>query len=283
MLIAQITDIHIGFAPQEQPEELNYTRFRATLARILDGPNQPDMMVISGDITDKGDSESFAKTAALLADCPFPIWPMVGNHDSRSGLLSAFNQVQSEDGFIHYVVEQDGLRIIMLDTLEKGRHGGAFCEKRADWLSARLDEKPDMPVLIFMHHPPIVAGIDWMDPDPREPWIARLAGVLDGRASQIKAIHCGHLHRPISTSFCGIPLCVTPSVAPLVTMDLRPIDSDVPDARDLIDTEPPTYAIHRWDGANLVTHYERVGDWKVLASYTQSLQPMIQHMFSERS
>ena len=64
--------------------------------------------------------------------------------------------------------------------------------------------------------------------------------------------------------------------------DLRPIDPDRPDGRDLITTEPPTYALHLWDGANLVTHYERVSGWNVLASYTANLQSMIQHMFSER-
>ena len=40
--------------------------------------------------------------------------------------------------------------------------------------------------------------------------------------------------------------------------------------------------IHRWDGGQLVTHYERVLGWNVLAHYTANLQSMIQHMFSER-
>ena len=275
VLIAQMTDIHVGFAPDERPEELNLTRFRATLARLLEGPNRPDMLVLSGD--------SFAKTAALLADCPCPILPLVGNHDSRAGLLGAFPKVVPADGgFLHYVVEAPlGLRIICLDTLEDGRHGGAFCEGRAAWLAARLAEAPDTPTLIFMHHPPVVAGIDWMDPAPREPWIERLREVLTGQ-HQVQAIHCGHLHRQIVTRFAGIPLGVTPSVAPLVAMDLSPIDQNAPDDRELITTEPPTYALHRWDGQSLVSHYERVGDWQVLARFHAGLQPMIRGMFAER-
>jgi 3',5'-cyclic AMP phosphodiesterase CpdA len=283
VLIAQMTDIHVGFAPDEKPEELNLTRFHATYRRLLEGPNVPDMLVLSGDITDHGDAESFAKTAALLKDCPFPVVPLVGNHDSREGLLGAFPQVQPADGgFLHYVVEAPmGLRIICLDTLEEGRHGGAFCEARARWLSARLDEAPDQPTLIFMHHPPVIAGIDWMDPAPDEPWMVRLREVLTGQA-QVQAIHCGHLHRQISTRFAGIPLGVTPSVAPLVAMDLTPIDQHTPDNRELITTEPPTYALHRWDGQSLVSHYERVGDWQILARFHAGLQPMIQGMFAER-
>lgn len=283
VLIAQMTDIHVGFAPDERPEELNLTRFRATFQRLLTGPNRPDMLVLSGDITDHGDAESFAKTAELLKDCPFPVIPLVGNHDSREGLLGAFPQVQpAEGGFLHYVIDAPlGLRIICLDTLEDGRHGGAFCEARAAWLAARLAEAPDAPTLIFMHHPPVVAGIDWMDPAPGEPWMERLGEVLTGQ-SQVLAIHCGHLHRQIVTRFAGIPLGVTPSVAPLVAMDLTPINKNVPDDRELITTEPPTYALHRWDGQSLVSHYERVGDWQVLARFHAGLQPMIEGMFAER-
>ena len=281
MLIAQMTDIHIGFAPDEMPEEYNRIRFRATLRRLLDGPNAPDMLVLSGDITDNGDLDSFEKTAELLVECPFPVWPMVGNHDTREALVEAFPQVRLEGGFLHYAIEGQGLRVLLLDTLESGRHGGAFCEARAEWLTAQLDAAPGTPTLIFMHHPPVVSGIEWMDPTPDEAWILRFGAVVEGR-SQILAIHCGHLHRPLATSFRGIPLHVTSSVAPLVAMDLRAIDKDVPDGRDLITTEPPTYAMHRWDGTNLVTHYERVSDWRVLAHYTGSLQAMIQDMFAER-
>jgi 3',5'-cyclic AMP phosphodiesterase CpdA len=281
MLIAQINDIHIGFDPDEKPEEFNRIRFRAVLDRLLTSPNPLEALVLAGDLTDKGDRESFRKTAALLEQLPCPLYPMVGNHDTREELWGAFPQTPNNGGFVQYAIELDGLRLVFLDTLELGRHGGAFCEARAEWLTAELDAHPSTPTIVFMHHPPVISGIDWMDPAPHEPWIERFGQAVEGRA-QIVAIHCGHLHRPLTTMFRGIPLGVTPSVAPLVAMDLRPIDPQRPDERDLITTEAPTYALHRWDGERLVTHYERVGDWRVLANYTPNLQPMIQEMFAER-
>lgn len=283
ILIAQLTDIHVGFAPEDGDAELNLVRLRAVLKRLAEGPNRPDLLVLSGDITDRGDAESFAKTAGMLTGFGCPVLPMVGNHDSRAALVAAFPQVQpAQDGFLHYVIEAGlGLRVICLDTLEDGRHGGAFCEARAAWLAARLAEAPDRPTLIFMHHPPVVVGIDWMDPAPAEPWMERLGAVLEGQR-QVLAIHCGHLHRPVNTRFAGIPLSVTPSVAPQVALDLRPIDAALPDDRELITTEPPAYALHRWDGHSLVSHYERVGDWDVLARFTPGLQGMIEGMFAER-
>jgi 3',5'-cyclic-AMP phosphodiesterase len=281
MIIAQMTDIHIGFEPDAKPEELNRTRFRATLDRLLKQPNVPDMLVCSGDITDRGDADSFAKTAALLADLPFPVHMMVGNHDNRDGLLAAFPQTRREGGFIHTAFEQDGLLVVLLDTLEEGRHGGAFCTSRRDWLRSTLEANRNTPTLVFMHHPPVISGIGWMDPAPDEEWIRNLAFAFDGM-DQVQAIHCGHLHRPLVTSFCGIPLAVTPAVAPLVSLDLRPISGDHPDARALITTEPPTYALHHWDGTRLVTHYEKVCDWQVIAYYGPHLQPMIREMERER-
>ncbi len=281
MLIAQMTDIHIGFDPETKPEEFNRTRFRATLDRLLASPDAIDMLVLTGDLTEHGDRESFERTAELLKACPFPVHAIPGNHDSREGLLAAFPDTPSEDGFIHYALERDGLRVLMLDTFEPGRHGGAFCAKRRDWLRAQLDAQQDTPTLIFMHHPPVVSGIDWMDPAPDEDWIANFAAAIEGHG-QVLAIHCGHLHRPLATGFRGVPLSVTPSVAPLVSLDLRPVDPAQADNRALITTEPPCYALHRWDGDSLATHYETAGDWEVLEYYGEHLKPMMRDMLAER-
>ena len=105
-----------------------------------------------------------------------------------------------------------------------------------------------------------------------------------GRAHQ-PAPHADEHHTGGPANATGTPSLtptVTPSVAPLVALDLNPIDKDVPDGRELITTEPPTYALHRWDGASLVSHYERAGDWEVLARFHAGLQPMIEGMFAER-
>ncbi|MEO6041666.1 MAG: metallophosphoesterase [Croceibacterium sp.] len=281
MLIGQLTDIHLGFAPDGPEEELNKVRLRAVLARLLDGPNLPDMLVLSGDLTEHGDAASFTALAELVSASGIAAWPMVGNHDTREALLRAFPSVAAQGGFVHYTIEQGGLRVIMLDTLEPGRHSGAFCKVRARWLAAQLDAAPGRPTVIFMHHPPVVSGIAWMDPDPGASWIERFGAAVEGRR-QILAIHCGHLHRTLATRFRGIPLHVCPSVDPQVALDLTSIDDAYADGRELIAAEPPAYALLRWDGERLVTHYEHVGDWHVLARYTNKLQPMVKAMAAER-
>lgn len=281
MLVAQITDVHIGF-DKASPEEHNLLRLRAILRRLAEGPHRPDLLLLTGDLTEDGAPQDYARLATELASCPVPAWPLVGNHDLRAELLAAFPQVTPPpDGFVHYVLDQGPLRVIVLDTLEPGRHGGGFCEARADWLSARLAEAPGRPTLIALHHPPFPAGIPWMDTDPREPWVARLATCLAGQ-DQVKGLICGHVHRTVLTRWEGLPALICPSSAPAVALDLTPIDPDRPDDRALITDEAPGYALHRWNGREIVSHFEFAGDWRTFARYDPKLQPMIREMLGER-
>jgi 3',5'-cyclic AMP phosphodiesterase CpdA len=284
VLIAQVTDCHIGFDPAD-PEEDNVRRLRAVLARLTNGPNRPDLLLLTGDLTNSGDPASFARLAGLLAACPIPARLLCGNWDERGVLLAQFPDAASVAGFVQFEMAFAGLRLIALDTTEPGRHGGAFCAARAAWLSERLDADPGTPVLIAMHHPPIVSGIDWMDGTGEEPWIARFRAAIEGRA-QVRAIISGHLHRSIHTTFAGVPLIVCPSSAPAVTLDLNRFDPAAPDGRPMVVAEPPGYALHRWDGARLVTYFEAVpvsGPWEVLARFDGVMQRSVRKNADERS
>lgn len=283
MLIAQITDCHIGFYSKVL-EGANTRRLRAALERLCNGPNRPDLLLMTGDLTAYGDGQSYARLAELLAACPFPVRVLPGNHDDRDGLLAAFPQTRAQDGFIQFDVALPGFRVIGLDTLETGRHGGAFCQRRADWLRSRLEADSATPVLIAMHHPPIETGISWLDADRREPWIARFGEAIAG-FPHVRAIIAGHMHRTIHASFAGVPLSVCPSSAAAVALDLSPLDPDRPDGRGLVLDEPAGYALHRWDGTGLVSHFQAVttGEpWEVLARFDGAMQDLMHHIASER-
>jgi 3',5'-cyclic AMP phosphodiesterase CpdA len=281
LLIAQITDVHIGFDPGN-PDERNMQWLRAVIERLAAGPNRPDLLLISGDLTEWGDAASYARLAETLSACPFPAWAMVGNHDDRAALLAAFPQTPSAEGFVHYVLELGGLRVIVLDTLEPGRHGGAFCEARLAWLRAQLAADTSTPTFIAMHHPPFESGITWLDCAAGEAWIARFATAVAG-FPQIRGIVAGHLHRMIHTVWNGIAITVCKSTAPAAALDMSPIDPEVPDRRELITDEPPGYALHRWDGQRLITHFESVTAHTALARFDDALQPMIKGMMAERT
>ncbi len=283
MLIAQITDCHIGF-DRDNPQEDNVLRLGAVLNHLNTGPNRPDFLIMTGDLAAYGEAGNYSRLVQLLAACPFPVRLMVGNWDRREGLQAAFPENAEPGGFVQFEVALPGLRLIALDTTEPGRHGGAFCDERAAWLSALLDGDPETPVLLAMHHPPVETGIEWLDSGASESWIARFAGAIAGRP-QVRAIIAGHMHRPIYTTFCGIPLIVCPSSAPHVTLDLSAIDPERPDGRPLVSAEPAGYALHRWDGAKLTSHFGTVPigqPWEVLASFDAAMAKTVSQNARER-
>lgn len=281
LLIAQITDIHIGFDPDAGEDEFNYKRFLAVRDHLMAQEVQPDILILSGDLADGGNADSYARLKDAISVCPFPVYPMTGNHDTRSVLVKAFPGFENEDGFVQYAIELDGFRVLCIDSLDQGRHGGGFCEKRAAWVTRELNAHPETPTLIVLHHPPVVAGIDWMDPKTSEPWYQRFHETVAGQ-SQIVGIAAGHLHRPVFSEVQGIPLSVVPAVAPAVTLDLRPVDTEIADERGIVDAEPPFYGLHRWHDGKLVTHLQPVGEWQTLARYGDNLKPMMQGLLDER-
>lgn len=280
VLIAQITDIHLGFEPG-RADELNRQRLDQTLDRLRGLEPRPDLLICTGDLIDRGDKESYLALRDALSDLPFPSYLTLGNHDDRGNFVAVFPSYSLPDGYLQYEIDAGPLRILVLDTLEEGRHAGAFCEARAAWLNARLDEQVDRNTLIVLHHPPMEVGIAWMNTDPREPWVERLAQCLSGRANVVGLI-CGHVHRAIATRWRGHVVATCPSTAPQVALDLRDIDGAVPDMRSLIVADAPGYALHWWNGRELITHWDRVDDLPVLARYDQNLQGMVQHMLAER-
>ncbi|MEP6175978.1 MAG: phosphodiesterase, partial [Parasphingorhabdus sp.] len=218
MLMAQITDIHLGFDP-DNPAEFNRKRLDQAIKIICAMDPQPDLLLATGDLVDRGDQESYRRLENALSVVPFPVHMCLGNHDLRAPFSKQFPDVPTVEGFVQYEVDTPQLRLLVLDTLEEGRHGGAFCDIRAAWLTEKLSEKPDKPTVLVLHHPPVESGIEWMNTHPDEPWVGRLAETVAGH-KQVKGMITGHLHRNISTWWGDISLAICASTAPQFARDL---------------------------------------------------------------
>jgi Icc protein len=279
MLIAQISDVHLGFDPDD-PDELNLRRFDQLLAHLARLDMRPDALLVTGDLTDRGDAGSYARLAERLGHLRMPVHLAIGNHDRRAGFRAAFPATPTAYGFVQYAINTGALRILVLDTHEEGRHGGGFCGVRAAWLGERLAEAPDRPTLIALHHPPIETGL-WMTTDDRAPWLARLAGAIAGHRNVV-ALVGGHIHRPIAGTWRGVPVLVCPSVAPAVALTLAPIDPDAPDDRPMVTAAPPGFALHLWRGGRLTTHFDTAETHPALARFDPRMQPLLAHLRDEQ-
>jgi 3',5'-cyclic AMP phosphodiesterase CpdA len=280
--VAQVTDLHIGF-DQGNPHELNVRRLNLVIDHLQEMRPKPSMLMVTGDLVERGDDlDAYRHMYALVSRWDGPILWTIGNHDSRESFLSVVQSVpKTENGFVQYEMDHGGVRWIVLDTLDPGRHGGMVCEERASWLAARLAERTDDPTVIVLHHPPVDTGIDWMSALSCEAWVKRLEAIIRP-AAQIVGLIAGHVHRPIATSFAGKPLMVCSSTAPWVALDLEDIDPRHPDGRALIVGDAPAFALHYWNGERMLTHFDFAGPRNVMATYDSNLQPMIRDFIKER-
>lgn len=274
MIIAHISDIHIKAGSSALGTE-NVGRLALVLERLAQVAPTPDLLVISGDLAEEGDLASYRVLRGLLEPVPIPMLLAVGNHDRRDAFRTAFPDTPVQDGFVQYAVDIGKRRIIVLDTLEEGRDGGAFCAIRAEWLRTTLAEKPNTETLIVLHHPPAATGIDWMDMHPAEAWATTLGDIIRPHP-QVVALIAGHVHRAIAMQWEHRALTVISSTAPQVALDLRPIDGQQPDDRPLIVAEPPGLALHRWtDDGLFVSHFDTASEPRTIARFDEQHQPMI--------
>jgi len=262
MLIAQISDLHIRLPDPQAPRAVETTAF---LPPLLDAVNRvaprPDCVLITGDLTDAGRPEEYARLRETLQMLAMPCYLIPGNHDERANLAAAFpdhdylQQMQQTGGpFIQYTVEQYRLRLIALDTVVPQQPHGELCAERLDWLAARLAEQPERPTVIIMHHPPFVTGLQSMD----------AMGLLSGKAEleaivrrypNVERVLCGHLHRTIFRRFGGTVASTCPASAHQIALDLAS------EKRLAVTLEPPGFHVHAWLDGHLVTHHAVVGDY----------------------
>jgi 3',5'-cyclic AMP phosphodiesterase CpdA len=249
MLIAQLTDLHVrprGIAAN-RVAETNMLTERALRAVACRRP-APDVVIISGDLTECGRPAEYAVLAEMLARIlPMPVYVIPGNHDRRENLVAGIPGVGLQDGFVQYAVEGLPIRLVMLDTVVPGAGHGELCPTRLDFLDRTLAARPEVPTMIVMHHPPFQCGIAHMDKIAlRQP--QDFAEIV-GRHKQVHRIVSGHHHRPVFAAVRQAIASISPSVAHQVEFSLDPTS---PAAFVL---EPGAYQLHSWNAADgFVTH-----------------------------
>jgi 3',5'-cyclic-AMP phosphodiesterase len=167
MLIAHISDLHVrprGKAAY-RVSETNMFLERAIDALAALRP-RPDLVLISGDLTDCGLPEEYEQLALLLRRLDLPILAVLGNHDRREPYRAAFGErlgAPTSGGFVQFAVAAGPLWIVGLDTVVPGRSEGALCAERLAFVEEALARGVGRPTLIVMHHPPMECGIAHMD------------------------------------------------------------------------------------------------------------------------
>ena len=262
MIVAQITDLHLGGPIAVAGSAVDP---RASLDRAVAHLNQrrpaPDLVLVTGDLTQEGGPEEYADARAGLAALDMPAYVIPGNHDDRANMAAAFGAdgyLPKDGGFLHYVIDGRPLRILALDTHVPGESGGALCDERLAWLERRLAEEPERPTLIAMHHPPFATGIPAFDAIGCRGGDA--LGDLVVRYHNIEGVLCGHVHRAMDMRWRGTVVSVTPSTVYQYPLELGEGAKFVPVP------EPAACRLCLWTpGVGLVSHLSYIAPGGVTA------------------
>lgn len=203
--LIQLTDSHIG---EEREHRLagicTYDTFRQVLADIAAMDVLPQMLMVTGDVAAFGKHKAYQLFAEQIRFLEIPYAWLPGNHDD-------FEVMQQSVTSAPYwpLLEFGNWRVLSLNTAISGQAGGTLAEEELDFLAGVLAREAEHPVAIFMHHPPIPVGCDWLDKQ-RVSNADQLERIVSG-AGNVSAIFCGHVHQATETAWAGTTVYTSPS------------------------------------------------------------------------
>lgn len=218
--ILLFTDIHVTHNCKPIIRLDPAQRFADGLSHALAHHPDAEGIVIMGDLTHHGITQQYTQLRWLLADCPIPVHLMLGNHDDRVVFLQEFpDSPRTDAGFVQFSLNNDGHRLICLDTKDANapdRHSGWLCAERLDWLAGQL--QTDRMVTVLTHHPPFDSGFQGMDAIKLRNGDQLLALLQKHGVQQLIS---GHIHRTIMGNIGGLPIAMLKSTCHQMPMDLN--------------------------------------------------------------
>lgn len=242
MLIAQVSDIHAA------PDNAHLQRFE----RVLSWLNQlsPDLLVLTGDLTDGSWQEGYAEIAARLDEQRYPSLLLPGNSDDRGLMRQTWGNdcwaSEAPGELLHFSYDSGELLLAGLDSTVSEKSYGSVSGRLA-WLDKQLRQAGDRPTLLFLHHHVFTSGIPTLD-ETMCRGLGELEELIRRPPARLLAISSGHVHRPVAGTFAGIQANICGSVCPANPLWFG--STSVPPA-----TEPPMLMIHRYEAGRLSSHH----------------------------
>lgn len=264
-LLVQLSDTHVTHPGRLLSGRVDTaSALRHAVSRVLRLQPRPVAVLISGDLVDAGHPAEYGQLRELLQpliDAGLPLALMPGNHDAREPLQATFaDQPGVHCGepaapAIQYALDLPGpLRLVVLDSLQPGRPEGGFDDARLAQAQGLLSERPGVPTLVALHHPPHATGLAVMDSMALQQGLSGFEALIAAHP-QVQRVVCGHLHRLTLGRVAHAASFSAPSTAHQVALDLAP------EAPLAITLEPAGWLIHAWGpGLPLVSHLALAGE-----------------------
>ncbi|MCB0689678.1 MAG: metallophosphoesterase, partial [Saprospiraceae bacterium] len=206
MQLLFFTDLHTGNVG-EYPHHVDLRKNFTDLLREI-SQHHFDYLIIGGDLClQSGDVAIYQWQKEQLDALKKPYFIIAGNHDNQLLLCEVFEAcVLAGNEEIYFSKIWDGIPVLFLDT---GR--GSMSGQQKEWLRTTLKGAVDTPVVIFMHHPPLLMQVPHMDRQYALEDREEIQSILQETPNP-KHIFCGHYHVEKNAFQGNVSVTVTPSL-----------------------------------------------------------------------
>src|SRR6478672_176900 len=214
---AVVSDLHIGLPETiwDHPNRFHLVEVSIpALERVLKHLEQLDLdfVLLPGDLTQHGEPENHAWLSARLAQLPFPVYVVPGNHDVPT-LLANEQSIGFQDfpyyyrkfGYqnpdqLYYTCQiLPGVQLIGLNSNQfdaEGKQIGHLDQVQLAWLQEVLADVDDQLVLVMLHHN-LLEHLPGQSHHPLgSRYMLQNASVLSHllQKSRVQLVFTGHLH-----------------------------------------------------------------------------------------
>ena len=184
-IIAHISDLHISDTAFD--EEI----FMQAVAEINN--LNPDMIILTGDLTNDGYYREFQQAVKYLDMFEAPLFAVPGNHDARNLGHQSFEELIGENSW--KLTKENDFTVIGLDSSSPDEDRGHVGKPQRMWMEHQLDQCVinELSSIVVLHHHVIPI------PDTgRERNILSDAGEILKTLTthEVDLILCGHKHVP---------------------------------------------------------------------------------------
>lgn len=243
MRILQLTDLHVNaegrraFLRAESLRDL-----QRTVDYILQVDLQPDVVVVTGDVSTDGTVSAYELVRQELSRLGCPFWVLPGNHDKKAEMKAVFADEchTALDGVPGRCVDMDEARLLLLDSAVSGVSDGGLDQQMLAWVQEQLDVSPERPVMLWMHHFPFRTGYRGMD----HPFAGeeKLLELLQGHNAFVCS---GHIHAGVIRRNGSVTMVTCPAVSMLMKLRLDEVR---------FYTEQAGFALHIVENETVTTH-----------------------------
>ena len=148
--VAQITDCHLLASPGALYKGVKpAAHMQAIVSRLC--LEQPDAVLLTGDVTQDHSTASYNLLTQLLAPLPCPVFCLPGNHDDESELakLCQLQPMRPERSLL-----LGNWQLLLLNTKTATPAGGFSCIEQL-WLAEQCRQSDAATIWLFCHHHPL--------------------------------------------------------------------------------------------------------------------------------